>query len=178
MRRLWFVFLILVTIVFGASYASVVVNAVMGPWSATAVEHDGSLTSMQFGRDLPRPEWLPLYPNATIVQASRLTSARGPSGFHALDLATRASLEEVRRFYAERLIAAGFEVADQGLTPLNPATARLLGIDGMLSARRPATDDIVMVHIGTPDGLIPARTLQIRWAKMSEYPRQAEAGKL
>jgi hypothetical protein len=178
MRRFWLVFLILVTVVFGTSYASVIVNAIMGPWSATAVEHDGSLTSMQFGRDLPRPEWLPLYPNATIVQASRLTSTNGPSGFHALDLATRASLAEVRRFYVDRLSAAGFEVADLGVATLNPLTARMLGVDGMLSARRPATDDLVMVHIGTPDGLIASRTLQIRWAKLSEYPRHAEPGKL
>ena len=178
MRRLWLVFLVVVTIVFGASYASVIVNAVMGPWSATALEHDGSVTSMQFGRDLPRPEWLPLYPDATIVQASRLTSARGPSGFHSLDLATRASLADLRRFYIDRLTAAGFEVSDQGLATLNPATARLLGIDGMLSARRASTDDVVMVHIGTPDGLIASRTLQIRWARLSEYPRHAEPGKL
>ena len=179
MRRLWLVFLVVVAIVFGASYASVIVNAIMGPWSATAVEHDGSVTAMQFGRDLPRPEWLPLYPDATIVQASRLTSARGPSGFHFLDLATRASLEDVRRFYTDRLTAAGFEVADLGLMTLNPMTARMLGVDGTLSARRAATDDLVMVHIGTSDGLIPSRTLQIRWAKLSEYPQHAELpGKL
>jgi len=36
MRRFWLVFLILVTVVFGTSYASVIVNAIMGPWSATA----------------------------------------------------------------------------------------------------------------------------------------------
>src|SRR5262249_51644396 len=151
--RLWLVLLVVVTIAFGASYASVVINVFIGPWSATAVEHDGSVTSMQFGRDLPRPEWLPLYPNATIVQASRLTSASGPSGFHSLELATRASLEDVRRFYVDRLAAAGFEVADLGLGTLNPLTARMLGVDGMLSARREATDDIVIVHINTPEGL-------------------------
>jgi hypothetical protein len=57
---------------------------------------------MQFGQDLPRPEWVPLYPGASIVTGSRLTSVRQPSGFHSLEIPTRASLDEVKRFYVER----------------------------------------------------------------------------
>jgi hypothetical protein len=173
MRRLWLV-LFLVTIVFGASYASLIVNAMIGPWSATALEHDGTVTSMQFGRELPRPEWVPVYPNGRIVQASSLSSPSRPSGFHSLDLATRASLEEIKRFYVDRLTAAGFEVADLGLMTLNPLTARLLGVDGTLSGKRVATDDMIIIQIRSPDGLIPSRTLQIQWAKISEFPRHAE----
>jgi len=89
MRRL-LPLLLLVTIVFGASYAAVIINAMIGPWGVHAIEHDGSVTNMQFGQNLPRPEWVPIYPNASIVQASKLTSASGPSGFHSLDIATRA----------------------------------------------------------------------------------------
>jgi hypothetical protein len=162
--------LIVATLVFGASYAATLVTHAMGPWSATAVEEDGSLTHMQFSADLPRPEWLPLYPGAWVVQASRLVSARAPSGFHTFEIGTRASLEEVRRFYAERLAAAGFEVTDTGLLTLNPATAALLGIAGSLSARRVSTDDQVDIQIRTPDGLIPSRLLQIHWRKISEAP--------
>ena len=172
MRRIW-LGLILVTIVFGASYASVIVNAMIGPWSAIATEQDGSATHMQFGQQLPRPDWVPVYPNASVVQASSLSSASRPSGFHSLDLATRASLDEIKRFYIDRLTAAGFEVADLGLMTLNPLTARLLGIDGTLSAKRPATDDLITIQIRSPDGLIPSRTLRIHWAKISEYPRHA-----
>jgi hypothetical protein len=175
MRRLWFV-LILVTIVFGASYASVIVNAMIGPWSVIATEPDGSVTSVQFGQQQPRPDWVPVYPDARIVQASRVTSASRPSGFHTLDLVAQASLEDIKRFYTERLTAAGFEVADLGLMTLNPLTAGMLGVAGTLSAKRAATDDMIVIHIRTPDRQVPLRSLQLQWAKISEYPRHAELG--
>jgi hypothetical protein len=166
MRRL-LPFLIVLAIIFGASYASAILNHVMGPWSATAVEHDGSLTRMQFGADLPRPDWVPFYPGAWVVQGSRLTSARHPAGFHSLEIGTRASLEEVKRFYTEQLTSAGFEVSDLGLMGLNPPAAAFLGIDGTLSAKRESTDDAIDVQIRTPDGLVPSRLLQIHWYKIS-----------
>jgi hypothetical protein len=176
--RWLFPLLIIIALVFGASHAAAIIHAVMGPWSATGVEQDGSLTHMQFGRDLPRPAWVPVYPGASVVQASRLTSARAPSGVHSLEIATRASLEEVKRFYTEQLAAEGFEVSDMGTLSLNPATAALLGIAGSLSAKRAATDDQIDIQIRTPDGLIPSRLLQIHWRKISEFPApQAQPGK-
>jgi hypothetical protein len=169
MRRL-FAFLFIVALVFGASYAAALINRVMGPWSAVGVLADGSLTHMQFGPHLPRPEWGPFYPGATVVGASRVTSAQVPSGAHSLDLATRASLDEVRRFYTERLTAAGFEVVDTGILSLNPATAWMLGIAGSLTAKRAATDDAIDIQIRTADGLIASRLLQIHWRRISEFP--------
>ena len=175
MRGLLLGFLLVVTLVFGASHASAIVYALMGPWTAVGIEQDGSQTHMAFGQNLPRPEWVPVYPGASIVQASKLTSARAPSGFHSLEIATRASLDEVKRFYTDALTAAGFAVADLGIAPLNPATAALLGIDGTLSGERKATDDRITVQVRTPDGLIPSRLLQIHWQKISEYPQHAQA---
>ena len=171
----WFVIplLVVLTLAFGASYASTLIHAFMGPWSATAVEHDGSVTQMQFSRDLPRPSWVPFYPGGWVVQASTLTSASMPGGFHSLDLGTRASLDEVKRFYTAELTAAGFVVEDHGLMSLNPATAAMLGIAGALSGKRADTDDQIDIQIRTPDGLIPSRMLQIRWRKISEAPAQA-----
>ena len=169
MRRL-FALLFFVAVIFGASYASAIIYRVMGLWSATAVEHDGSLTHMQFGPGLPRPEWVPFYPGAWEVQSSKLVSVRAPSGFHTLEIATRASLDEVKRFYTEALTAAGFEVEDRGIAPLNPLTAAYLGIAGSLAARRAATDDQIDIQIRTADGLIPSRLLQIHWRKISEAP--------
>jgi hypothetical protein len=90
--------------------------------------------------------------------------------FHGLDLGTRASLDEVKRFYTEQLAAAGFEVSDLGLMGLNPMTAAYLGVDGMLSAKRPSTDDAIDVQIRTPDGIIPSQLLQIHWRKISATP--------
>jgi|SRR5262245_30806851 len=173
----WFVisFLVVLTIALGASYSSTLIYAFMGPWSATAVEHDGGLTQMQFGQNLPRPSWVPIYPGSWVVQAGTVTSARIPGGFHSLDLGTRASLDEVKRFYTAELTAAGFVVEDRGLMSLNPMTAAMLGIDGALFGKRTATDDQIDVQIRTPDGLIPSRMLQIRWRKISETPVHAPA---
>ena len=168
--RWLFPLLFVVALIFGASHASAIIYAVMGPWSATGIEHDGGLTHFQFGRDLPRPAWVAVYPGASVVQGSRLTSVRAPSGAHSLEIATRASLDEVKRYYAEQLRAEGFEVDDLGLMTLNPATAALLGIAGALSARRAATDDAIDIQIRTPDGLIPSRLVQINWRKISEFP--------
>ena len=173
MHRWLFAFLFVVALAFGASYASAILSRVMGPWSATAIEHDGSLTHMQFSPDLPRPEWVPLYPGASVVQSSRLVSARIPSGAHTLEIASRASLDKVKRFYTAELTAAGFEVTDLGLMSLNPATAALLGIAGALSAKRAAADDQLDIQIRTADGLMPSRLLQIHWRKISELPPSA-----
>ena len=174
MRRLYWLILV-VTLMFGASYASVLLNGLMGPWSAIGIEQDGSQTHMQFGQNLPRPAWVPVYPGASVVQGSRLVSAQAPSGFHSLELATRASLDEVKSFYTTELAAAGFAVEDHGIAPLNPMTAAYLGVDGTLIGKRASTDDIITVQIRTPDGLIPSRLLQIHWRKIAEMPRTAAA---
>ncbi len=169
MRRL-FALVFFVALMFGAAYAVAIINRVTGPWSATAVEHDGSLTHMQFGPGLPRPEWVPSYPGGWEVQSSKLVSVQAPSGVHTLAIATRASLDEVKRFYTEALTGAGFEVEDLGIAPLNPLTAAYLGIAGSLTAKRVATDDQIDIQIRTPEGLIPSRLLQIHWRKISETP--------
>ena len=167
----WFLpFAFIVGIVFGGAYAAGIIYRIMGPDEAIALYQDGTLSHMQFGSDLPRPEWVPVYPSAMIVQGSRIVSARAPSGFHGLELATRASLDEVKQFYTERLTAAGFAVEDLGTLSLNPMTAAMLGIAGALSAKRLATDDQIDIQIRTADGLIPSRMLQISWRKMSEMP--------
>jgi hypothetical protein len=173
MRWLVVPFLVVLTITLGASYSSTLIYAFMGPWSATAVEHDGSVSQMQFGQNLPRPSWVPVYPGGWVVQSSKVTSAAMPGGFHSLELGTRASLDEVKRFYTSELTAAGFVVEDRGLMSLNPATAAMLGIAGALSAKRADTDDQIDIQIRTADGLIASRLLQIHWRKISETPVHA-----
>ena len=175
MRGLLIPFLIIVGLVFGASHASAILFAIMGPWSAVGIEQDGTQTHMAFGQNLPRPEWVPVQPGASVVNASKVTAARAPSGFHSLELSTRASLDEVKRFYTDTLTRAGFAVDDLGIAPLNPATAAFLGIAGTLSGKREATDDMITVQIRTADGLFPARLLQIHWYRISEYPQHAAA---
>jgi len=173
MRRL-VALLIVLAIAFGAPYAAALINRLMGPWSAEAVEADGSRTHMQFGQDLPRPDWVPVYPGALVVQASKVVSAREPSGFHALDLATRAALDEIKRFYTNRLMTAGFAVRDLGTWPSDARSAAVLGLDATLFARRAATDDQVDIQIRSPEGFAGTRLLQIHWRKISAAPPGSE----
>jgi hypothetical protein len=175
MRGLLLGVLLVVTLMFGASHASAILYSLMDPFTAVGIEHDGSQTYMAFGQNLPRPEWVPVYPGASIVQASKVIAARAPSGFYSLELSTRASLDEVKRFYTDELSAKGFAVDDLGIAPLNPATAAYLGIAGTLAGKREATDDMITVQIRTADGLFPSRLLQIHWYRISEYLQHAAA---
>jgi hypothetical protein len=166
MARVFIYLVVTVTLYFGAPYAAAIIFRVMGPWSADAIEADGSVTHMEFGTHLARPDWVPVPSDATIVQASRLTSAAEPTGFSGLELATRMPLDDVKRFYTTELQSAGFTVTDHGLGTLDPATARFLGIDGTLVATRAATADMITVQIRSPEGLVvPSRLLQINWRK-------------
>lgn len=168
----WFLFplLLAVAFTFGGSYASALITRMIGPWASTGIHQDGSTSHAVFDVNLARPEWLPVIPGATVVQAAKITSAQAPSGFHSLDLATRASVDDVKRFYTEKLSASGFDVEDMGLLSLNPMTARFLGIAGALSAKRAATDDRFDMQIRTAEGIVPSRMLQIHWRKISETP--------
>ena len=158
------------TLAFGAPYAAAVLSRVQGAWSADAIEADGSRTRMQFSTDLPRPDWVPVYPGALIAQASTVTSARAPSGVHLLAVTTRDGLDAIKRFYLARLEDSGFKVRDLGTWPSDARTAAFLGIDGTLYAERSSTDDLISIQIRTPEGLLAARTVQAQWRKISETP--------
>lgn len=163
--------LLLLAMLFGSPYAGLVLNRVMGSWSATATEHDGSVTTMVFDRNMPPADFVPVFPGGSVVQSSRVVSAAAPSGVGFLDLAVHASAAEVRDFYRSQWEAAGFAVDDLGTMGLNPAAAAYLGVDGALVAKRAATDDVVSVQIRSEEGiLLRSRLLQVQWRKLSEWP--------
>jgi hypothetical protein len=165
----WFLHVLVVAaILFGTPCAAPILNRAMGSWSATAIEADGSQTRMEFGSHLPRPDWVPIPSDASIVQASRSISKRWPDGFHVLDLMSRASTDELVSFYRTRLTELGFEVRDLGSGPLNAAAANYLGVANMMEADRAATDDHIVIQIGTPEGIVLAsRSVQLRWYKLN-----------
>lgn len=175
MRRFYWL-LVIVAILMGVPYAALLLNRAMGPWEATAIEHDGSVTYMRFDPDMPPPDFVPIYPGSQVIQASFLVSKAAPSGVGRLELAAQSSLDRVRSFYRSRLEAAGFVVEDLGTLGLNAAAAAYIGIDGTLVARRPSTDDYVVVQIGTEDGtVIRSRLLDLHWRKISETPGETQA---
>ena len=168
MSRLFLHLLVVATILLGAPYAGMILYRVMGPWSAVGIEADGSRTHMEFGPDLPRPAWVPVPPDASVVQASRSVSTRWPDGFHILELASRAPVEELKAFYTAQLTGVAFDVRDIGIGPMNAATANYLGVAGMLEADRPATGDHLSIQIGTLEGvLVPSRLVKLHWYKLS-----------
>src|SRR5262245_56562405 len=137
--------LLLVSLVFGGHYAAALLFRAMDPSQAVAIEADGSTTHMAFGLNLPRPDGVPGPPDATLIQRAKSTPST-LEGVGSLDVASRMDLEPLRSFYRDALSRAGFTV-DEGLGLLNPPTARLLGIDAMLSAERAATRDQVSINI-------------------------------
>jgi hypothetical protein len=171
MRQAFGLILVLLVLVVGAPRVVTLINWLMGSQIGTGIEADGSVTTMESGQSLPPVDWVPVLPDATVVESSRLTSKQHPQGFNILVLSSRASLEEVQRFYTERLTAAGFTVSDDGIGTLTPAGAEYLGLAGQLVGERPATNDKISVQIRTPEGaILPLRLVQISWWKLSAAP--------
>lgn len=171
MRRyhLFLLLLLVVFLMFGSPYAALLLNRAMGSWSADGIEHDGSVTHMVFDPSLPPADFVPVYPGASVVGSSRLTSRDAPSGVAFLELAVHGATQDIRDFYASRLAAEGFAVDDHGTLGLNPAAAEYLGVAGALSATRAATDDYIAVQISTEEGLVVrSRLVKLQWRKLSE----------
>ena len=173
MRRLYlfFAFLLVVYVAFGSPYAALLLNRAMGPWDASAVHHDGSVSHQYYDQDRPPPDFVPMFPGASVVQSVLVFKNDAPSGVGLLDLAVHGSTDEVRDFYRSRLEALGFAVEDLGTMGLNAATADYLGVAGNLFAKRPDTDDSVAVQIRTEEGIVVrSRMVQLSWRKLSEWP--------
>jgi hypothetical protein len=161
--------LVLLAVLFGSPYAALVLNQVMGAWSATAIEQD--VTQMTFDPNMPPPDFLPVFPGASVVQSSRVVSRAAPSGVGFIELAVYGSADAVRNFYQARLAAAGFTVDDLGTQGLNAATAAYLGLAGTLVGKRASTDDVLTIQIRDEEGILfRSRLLQLSWRKLSEWP--------
>jgi hypothetical protein len=157
---------VVITLAVGAPYAGLFVNRATGPWDATAIEHDGTVTHMSFGRDLPRPEWIFLPPGASIVQASQVTNEAQGRDVGMLELASRLPLAEIRSFYQEHLSRADFAVVDLGTGPMNARTAAYLGVGGVLVATRAKSGDRLDINIGTPEGVFRTSLIRLSWRKI------------
>jgi len=170
----FFLALLAIVVLFGSGYGAVVLNWAMGPWEATGIEQDGSLTHMRFDPAMPPADFVPLFPGAQVIQSTRVMTKDAPSGVGMLDLSVHGSADAVRDFYRARLEATGFTVSELVVPNLNAATAAVLGLDGGLIAKRTATDDILTLQIRTEEGLlVRSRALQLIWRKMSEWPAPA-----
>jgi len=156
--------IVLAILVVGAPVVAMLLDMAMGSWSASAVEHDGTVTKMVFDRNLPRPDWVSIPPGASIVQATRVVNVHQNRDVQSLSLSTRERMRDIREFYRNRLAHAGFAVTDLGTGPMNARTAAFIGVADILSATRAATADTISITIHTPEGLFVTTLVELRWA--------------
>ena len=156
--------LLLLSLVAGYPYAALILNRAVGTNTVVFGERDGVSRTLIMGPDAPRPAWLPILPYSLIVQAGHWLPSPSREVAGDVELLTHRSVEEIKRFYLEALGAAGFEMRDMGLGPLNAATAAYLGIDNTLTGYRSEARLAISVLTRSPGGVIfPSRTVQIHW---------------
>jgi hypothetical protein len=167
--RLFIGFLLAVGLVAGYPYASLIIYRVIGTNTVVFTEHDGVQRSLIMGPDAPRPEWLPVLPRSIVVQAGHWLPSPGREVAGDLELLTHKNVDEIKRFYLDRLNAAGFEMRDIGFGPLNALTAAYLGIDNSLLGYQRATKLAITVTTRSADGwLFASRIVQVHWQTRDE----------
>ncbi len=170
MPRFPFWLIILVILALGTPVVAMLMDRIQGAWSATGIEHDGSVTTIVSDRNLQRPDWAATPDGASIVSASHVVNARQHRDVYLMSLSTRAAVADVRSFYRDRLSRAGFVVTDLGTGPMNARTAAFLGVADILSASRTANGDQVSITINTPEGIFATRLVELRWGRFDSAP--------
>src|SRR5215472_10210520 len=122
MPRFVFWLIVVAILSVGTPVVAMLLDMSMGSWTATAIEHDGTVTKIAFDRNLKRPDWVGIPSGASIVQASHVMNAGQSRDVYLMSLSTRAQLSDVRDFYRDRLSRAGFVVSDIGTGPMNART--------------------------------------------------------
>jgi hypothetical protein len=168
--RVLFGVLLVVTVLAGYPYATLILTRLIGTNTVVFLEQDGTTRSVILGPDAPRPEWLPIPPRAWVVEAGHWLPSPGLEVAGKVELLTHRGVDEIRQFYLTRLGAAGFEMRDLGHGPLDALTAAHLGIDNMLQGYRREAKLAISVTTRGSGGLIHSRLVQINWHSRAEPP--------
>jgi hypothetical protein len=162
--RLFLSLLLAVAITVGYPYVALLINRVIGTYTVVFTERDGLQRSLIMGPNAPRPDWLPLLPRSIVVQAGHWLPSPGREIAGDVELLTRMDVDEIKRFYVERLSASGFDINDLGFGSLNEPIANYLGIANMLKGRRRGAGLSITITTRSAGGFIlPSRTVQIHW---------------
>lgn len=167
--------IVLLVLIVGAPVVAMLLDMAMGSWSATAIEHGGTVTTMVFDRNLPRPGWVGIPSGASVVQSSHVVNTRQGRDVRLLSLSTRESMPEIRDFYRDRLSRAGFIVSDLGTGAMNARTAAFIGVADILSATRAASGESIAVTIHTPEGILATTLVELKWGKFDAPRAKAHA---
>jgi hypothetical protein len=182
MKRLFLFGLLAIAILVGTPYAAWMLNSLMGTYTVTMVEHDGSQRVLTLGPNAPVPDWMPALPGALVVQASRWAPTPQAVDSGDLEVLSHQDFDSIKGFYREAFEQRGFVVEDLGIGTLNPAAAAYLGLDGQLAANRSVShlqgsnlqgsNLQVTVQLRSPEGLIVRpRLVQIHWAQTIAPPQ-------
>jgi len=174
--RLFLGVLLVVVLVAGYPYAALVLNRAIGTSTAILIEANGVRRTLISGPDAPRPAWLPILPRSFIVQAAHWVPSPDREIAGGVDLLTHSGVDEIKRFYADALGAAGFDMRDIGYGPMNAPTATYLGIANTLQGHRAGDDLTITVTTRTAEGFIwPSRTVEIHWQRWDKALLDAQA---
>ena len=169
------VFLVL-ALVAGYPYAALVLNRAIGTGTVVFTEGDSVQRTLISGPDAPRPAWLPIPPRSYIMQVGHWVPSPGRQVAGDLEILTHNSVDEIKRFYADALGAAGFDMRDMGYGPMNAPTASYLGIANTLQGHRAEDDLTITVTTRTARGFIwPSRAVQIHWQRWDKALLDAQA---
>jgi hypothetical protein len=164
--RLFLGLVLAVALVAGYPYASLILNSIIGTYTVVFTERDGLQRSLIIGPNAPRLDWLPLLPRSIVVQAGHWLPSPGREVAGDLVMLTHTGVDEIKRFYIDRLGASGFDLRDIGFGSLDAPTANYLGIANMLEGYR--SDDGVSIKVTTLEAngvILPSRSVQIHWHK-------------
>jgi hypothetical protein len=137
---------------------------IMGPWSGSARQHDGTTSYMTFDVTMKPPAWLTLPPNALVASSTRTSLSNSRDTHGSLQCVAPMGLPALKDFFTRSLSAQGFTVVDEGLGPLDAKTATILGVSGNMSARRAKTGETVNIKFREEEGFFrKAQQMQIYW---------------
>lgn len=159
-------FFILLFLAFDGPYGAWIVYRLLGTTTVSYVDGYGVPVTMIMGPDAPQPDWLKLPENGLMISGARSGPQPPRLETGSFDFATPDGRAEVTKYFEKLLTSHGFSMTDEGLGPLSPAGARLLGVAGSLIARNDEKGLEARITIRAAEGWIfPDRYVQIVWAR-------------
>lgn len=164
MQRRIFIALVVLALLAGYPYASLLILRLVGTNTVVFTEHDGTRRTLISGPSAPRPAWIPELPGAIVLQAAHWLPTPDRTVAGGVDLITHGNVADIRQFYLDTLAAAGFDIRDVGTGAADARTAAFFGIDKQLLGYRADTDVTISISIDAPSGLVlRPRIVKLHW---------------
>lgn len=164
MHRRLYIALVVLAVVAGYPYASLVLMRLLGTNTVVMTEHDGTVRTLIAGPAAPRPHWFPDLPRALTIKGSHWSPAPDRVIAGGTELLSHKAPDDIAQFYIGSLKALGFDARDVGTGLMTPALAGFFEREKQIFAYREADDLTVSVDINSPSGLLlRPRLVQVHW---------------